>query len=75
MQIFISFHCRECNKPNSLVWDTAGWVVKGYQKKDAGVIQDSAPLACEYCAHISGELKPQYIYRAEHRPSWEQSSS
>src|SRR3990167_1005764 len=68
MQITIQFYCRECGRPDSRTWDPAGWVVNPNPKDEAGVVQ----LNCRYCGHTSGELKLDYIYRAEHRPSWEQ---
>jgi len=71
MQITMGFTCRECGSNNNVVWDTAGWVVSPRPTADAGVV----PLACWRCRHVSGELRPNYTYRAEHRPSHERVPS
>jgi len=57
MQIEFSFSCRECGEDARVRWDTSHEV--------------PVELFCSACRHVSGELSPAYIFREEHRPSWE----
>lgn len=62
MQIEIFFTCRECGGDTRITWDTS----------HSGDL-DPVELRCSSskCGHVSGELTPAYVYREEHRPSWE----
>jgi len=62
MQIEFFFTCRECGADVRVLWDTA-------RELDAEPVE----LKCSSnrCAHVSGELRPGYAFREEHRPSWE----
>lgn len=61
MRIEFHFTCRECASDVYVGWDTA---------HDSPV-----GLRCSSCAHVSGELRADYVYREEHRPSWEREGS
>jgi len=60
MLIEFQFTCRECGADVRVPWDTSHF---------------GAPVKLECsssrCGHVSGELTPGYVYREEHRPSWE----
>jgi len=62
MQIEFFFTCRECGAYTRVLWDTA-------RELDAELVK----LECSSsrCGHVSGELRPGYVYREEHRPSSE----
>jgi len=62
MQIEFFFTCRECGGDTRILWDTA-------RELDAELVE----LKCSSsrCCHVSGELRPGYVYRPEHQPSWE----
>jgi len=62
MQIEFWFTCRECGGDTRISWDTS-------HSGD----QDPVDLKCSSsrCGHVSGELATAYVYREEHRPSWE----
>lgn len=61
MQIEFVFSCRECGADSHILWDTA---------QELG---DAVVLKCSSwkCHHVSGELRPGYVYREEHGPSSE----
>ena len=63
MQIEFFFTCRECGADVRVPWDT----------KDVEPVE----LRCSSsrCGHVSGELTPGYVFRAEHRPSWEREEA
>jgi len=65
MQIEFFFTCRECGGDTRILWDTA-------RELDAEPVE----LKCSSnrCAHVSGELRPGYVYRPEHQPSWEKDA-
>lgn len=71
MQLTIGFDCRECGEHNEIVWDTAGFTVDRKENTGTQVVD----LVCEHCIHVSGELRPAYTYRAEHRPRHESAPS
>ncbi len=57
MGIDFGFACRECVAEVTVRYDTS----------KLGPVE----LLCSVCGHVSGELVPGYVFRAEHRPSWE----
>jgi len=61
MQIDFGFTCRECEEEVTVHYDTS----------KPGPVE----LRCSKCDHVSGELAPGYVFRAEHRPSWERVES
>jgi len=62
MQIEFFFTCRECGGDTRIIWDTS-------HSGD----RDSVELHCSSsrCGHVSGELRPGFVYLEEHRPSLE----
>ncbi len=65
MQIEFFFTCRECGADVRLLWDTG---------RELG---DPVELKCSSsrCGHVSGELRPGYVFREEHQPSWEREGN
>jgi len=63
VQIEFFFTCRECGAAARVPWDTS----------DFG---KPVKLECSSfrCGHVSGELTLGYVYREEHRPSWEREA-
>jgi len=57
MGIDFKFTCRECGVDVRVHYDT----------RQVGPVE----LVCSECKHVSGELAPNYVFRAEHRASWE----
>lgn len=62
MQIEFVFSCRECGADSHILWDTAQEV------SDAAV---ELKCSSSRCGHVSGELRPGYVFREEHWPSSE----
>jgi len=56
MKIDLSFTCRECGEMVELRWDTQ--------------LPYKGQMVCK-CGHSSGELSMDYVFKEEHRPSWE----
>jgi len=61
MQIEFFFTCRECGADTRIHWDTVQELGEPVELK----------CSSSRCGHVSGELRPGYVFREEHRPSRE----
>jgi hypothetical protein len=57
LQIKIEHACRECGSISKMTTDTSSY--------------EWHSLRCEECSHVSGQVKIEYLYRAEDRPRHE----